>query len=1113
MEQQPATIGRYVIEEKLGRGGWGVVYRAHDPELKRPVAVKRIPLGDDGQRERWQREAWTTANLHHPHIVSVYDASQTEDAAYLVMELLTGGTLRQRMTAPLPWQEGVSLLLPLCPALAYAHQKDVIHRDIKPENILFSGDGTIKLVDFGIAYLIGASRLTASDGLVGTISYAAPEQLQGGAVDCRADIFALATVLYESLVGQTLFKGENLQVIYRQKIAQDEPADLSLLNGVAPFLLRQSLARALAKNPADRYPTMEEFDAALRCCLAPGVTDPDETLPPPHSRPPSTIPIRPPGQPSIHLEWPANLPHQAEEDELLGRLYSDDTLHRSRSGTENRSIARILVTKELSGGFSGARVLVVIPVQKDGLHQSVRVVKLGFRLMLEAERNNYDDFVKEQLPTGVASRTRFAVQGTMAALEYIFVGGGLLEPVSDLATYYQEQSAKDITGTLEALLSDHLYEHWYRQDSLMQTLLAMEYGPHLPAQVALALRPNSGDWLGPAGSEPSGGEDEGLYRRPDLNSLLKTQAPVSPGELVQIDELEVIRIKPWSATLAHRSDGRIRVRVEYGAENGVAERIRIGQQVSARGQALITRHGLLETVVRAAFDENSGLDISPADDRVLAGLGRGAPYPNPLKLYSALLDEMLVGRRSIIHGDLHPRNILVDRDGRPWLIDFGRVRQGHTLFDFIKLETYLRLDVLSKIPGFTLADYARFEEALANATFYGLWSARLPADSLTNELWVWLVTALRLGPVEQPASRELRKAFRVIRRIRRLLNRLYGSEAIKETYARCLLLFNVAVLKYARYAALGDESGAEKDAQLRAAQLNYIVAAVQGRWLEDPPRSRPYLSGILEQLRESSLGKWLARLNKHTIFTLFGALLIITLMGYGIYWYWIATKVVMLNNDGVTLLTNDQIEPAAELFRQAIEIDPQNSTAHHNLGMAYIEQNNLKGALERFQTSIALDPTYASPHYALGQLYDAQGRTEEALAELQHAIDLEPEMSLAYSEIGYILNRQGRYAEAISILQKGLERGQKPDPPALLKNLGRAYRGLGELEQALAYLEAATAQLTPGGPLYIETHRLLAETYEARGDLEKALREWKAPLRTETDATENIQRLEEMIGK
>jgi serine/threonine-protein kinase len=341
MEQQPTTIGRYVIKEVLGRGRWGVVYRAYDPELNRSVALKYIPLTDEAQRERCRREAQAAANLSHPHIVPIYDAAQTDDVTYIVMELLTGETLRQRLTAPLAWQESMSFLLPLCDALAYAHKQGIIHRDVKPENIVFSDSGVIKLVDFGLAYVIGAPRLTRDSGMVGTPCYAAPEQIRGESVDGRADVFALATVLYEVLTSQPLFLGDDRQVIYQ--ILRDEPVNLSSLQGIVPSPLLESLAHALAKDPADRY-TADEFGAALRHCLGQSAADSNGTSP--------LLSLSP--LPAIQIAWPTGVFHEPEEDELLRGLYEDEPFRQIRPGVADRSVGRVIVRKELPGGFGGA---------------------------------------------------------------------------------------------------------------------------------------------------------------------------------------------------------------------------------------------------------------------------------------------------------------------------------------------------------------------------------------------------------------------------------------------------------------------------------------------------------------------------------------------------------------------------------------------------------------------------------------------------------------------------------------------------------------------------------------------------------------------------------------
>lgn len=787
----------------------------------------------------------------------------------------------------------------------------------------------------------------------------------------------------------------------------------------------------------------------------------------------------------IQLDWPG-LPHTLQEDDLLCQLYRDGSPSSPQSYVRQTdiSIGQVIIREELPGGFGGARVLVVIPVERSGVHQAARVVKLGPRVMLEAERENYDAFVRNHLHTAVASQMRFAVQGTMAAIEYVFVGGGLLEPVTGLNAYYASQNARDIAETLRALLSEYLYQYWYRQGTLLEEHTAIEYGPHLPAQVTLELRSTSDDQVWSAEEEAP--QAASTYRSLAMETLPLASGDVALGEQVQIDDVEVVRIKPWAATLMYTRERQARVRIEYDPESGIVQQLRIGERISVRGQVTATRHSLLAAVVQVAFRDCDEARVAVDDDKVLAGLGRG-PYPNPLRLYPALLNEMLEGRRSIIHGDLHLRNVLVDGDGRPWLIDFGRVREGHTLFDLIKLETYIRLDILSRRGGFSLAEYARFEEALADATIYGLQTAGLP-----------------LNP-------ELRKAFRVIWAIRCVAKSLQPEKDWTKAYSKCLLLYNLAVLKYARDAVrLQEREDGEHDLQLAASRLCFVTAAIQGRWLEDPPQPHVRLRGVIEQGREGLLQK----LAQHTtqMLVLFLIILGAVIAGLGFSTYHFRNEAWRaharsLDCQGAVYLGQGTVEAAEALLMQAIDEDPELPTARHNLGMVYYAQGDLGRASEQFQRAMALDPTYADPHYALGRFYDEQGRDQEALSELEIAIGLDPGMSDAYNEIGFILNRQGRHAQAINVLQEGLLRGRERSPPYLLKNLGRAYLGIGDAAQAIEPLEVAAALLSPSDTAYVDTHRLLAEAYEAVGKMDTALKEWRGPLQNEPDAADHIQRL------
>jgi serine/threonine-protein kinase len=267
----PATIGRYRITGELGRGGMGVVYRAVDPQLDRPVAVKRISL-DSGEptaqelENRFLREARLAARLHHSAVATVFDAGRDGDALYLVMELVEGESLQRRLARGNFPSAGQSLELAaqVADALAAAHQKGIIHRDVKPANILLTVDGAVKVSDFGVAKAVGdATDLTRSGTVLGSPAYMAPEQIQGQGVDTRADIFSLGVVLYEMLLHRRPFPADTVTTLIYQILHQDpldDPLAMRALGAELGIFLRQ----ALAKNPADRVPDATTFARRAR---------------------------------------------------------------------------------------------------------------------------------------------------------------------------------------------------------------------------------------------------------------------------------------------------------------------------------------------------------------------------------------------------------------------------------------------------------------------------------------------------------------------------------------------------------------------------------------------------------------------------------------------------------------------------------------------------------------------------------------------------------------------------------------------------------------------------------------------------------------------------------
>jgi len=273
----PARLGRYEILHQIGRGAMGVVYRARDPMINREVALKSIPLaeefaGDDlaEARSKFFREAEMAGRLSHPHIVTVYDAGDDHGTAYIAMELLRGNHLVEHADPEhlLPRAIAIELAARLAEALHYAHQNCVVHRDIKPANVMFDApSGELKITDFGIARLTDSSR-TRTGVVLGTPSFMSPEQLQGRAVTGRSDLFSLAVTLYQLLTGQLPFRADSMPGLML-KIAQEPHTPVRMIDPTSPASLDEFFNRALAKDPADRFPSGAALALALRSLNAP----------------------------------------------------------------------------------------------------------------------------------------------------------------------------------------------------------------------------------------------------------------------------------------------------------------------------------------------------------------------------------------------------------------------------------------------------------------------------------------------------------------------------------------------------------------------------------------------------------------------------------------------------------------------------------------------------------------------------------------------------------------------------------------------------------------------------------------------------------------------------
>ena len=274
----PQAIGRYRIERVLGRGAMGVIYRAHDPDIDRTVAIKliRADLLDGHDRPgfiaRFRQEAQAAGRCSHPNIVAIYDFALHEGNPFLAMEFVDGVTLAQvrEHTPRMGAEDAVFLMLQVLAALGAAHAMGVVHRDIKPANIMLAGGTQVKVADFGISRL-DTSSLTGDGAVIGTPSYMSPEQCRGGALDARSDLFSAGVVLHELLAGAKPFAGPSAAAVINH-ILHDPAPRLELACPDLHPALAEVVARSLAKAPADRYATAGELAAALRSAAAEGGT-------------------------------------------------------------------------------------------------------------------------------------------------------------------------------------------------------------------------------------------------------------------------------------------------------------------------------------------------------------------------------------------------------------------------------------------------------------------------------------------------------------------------------------------------------------------------------------------------------------------------------------------------------------------------------------------------------------------------------------------------------------------------------------------------------------------------------------------------------------------------
>ena len=284
---EPNSLGRYRIERELGRGAMGAVYLGHDPRIGRPVAIKTLALSQEFEgealveaRTRFFREARMAGRLRHADIVTIFDAGEDRNLAYIAMEFLAGHSLQGHAQPGqlLPVAQVLHIAARVALALAHAHSQGVVHRDIKPANVMVdAASGAVKVTDFGIARVTDASR-TRTGMVLGTPAYMAPEQMAGGVADGRADLYSLGVMLFQLLTGRLPHEAPSLAALMRQ-IANEPAPDVRSLRPELPESLANVVALALEKRPALRYADGQALADDLRAVAA--MLPRADTAPPP----------------------------------------------------------------------------------------------------------------------------------------------------------------------------------------------------------------------------------------------------------------------------------------------------------------------------------------------------------------------------------------------------------------------------------------------------------------------------------------------------------------------------------------------------------------------------------------------------------------------------------------------------------------------------------------------------------------------------------------------------------------------------------------------------------------------------------------------------------------
>lgn len=434
---------------------------------------------------------------------------------------------------------------------------------------------------------------------------------------------------------------------------------------------------------------------------------------------------------------------------------------------------RIDILKKFGEGYSSAIVLLVLPYDKDNTLNDLQVVKIGPSLKVRMEKENFDSYVKLKIPANTPKIIDYSELSGLGGINYTFAGFGYSssDKIYSFKDYYKKNNVREIKEIIEKLLRDSLGPGWYCQSNFHKFTLISEYGYLFPATLTLDIKPDTGSEI--VSGTDINGED---FKILNLKELTQEYNSITEGTKVCIRDFLLKEVDGCNFELEDK-DKRVLLNITTDPSMNYSERFQLNESVSIKGIVTGNRHKQIEEAVKNAFPDMSE-GISKNEKIVFPFYKK--EFSNPLLKYNSILDKVISGKMSVIHGDLHVLNLLIDNRKMPWIIDFGKTRKGHSVFDLIFLEVYIRNWILS---GFDieLKDYIEFEETLMGNT------------------------AGRTKPLPRKINKELKKACEVIMELRKYAGSyVYDpgaatEEELFDEYLAGVFCTALSVLKYYKH--------------------------------------------------------------------------------------------------------------------------------------------------------------------------------------------------------------------------------------------------------------------------------------------------------------------------